>query len=281
VADSFVVDVAIGGGLVASYFDLSSINVRSGQTLREGSIVGSVRPAGDPRNQVGLHVALTHSQHYNEFRRMRQAGAIGFPRPPIRTPPSGPSAPSITTLSVSGSFPQDPPPQIPKDENDRIVLAVLLGEASTPGEDSWGPDEYGPRAYRNPTRKLSDDDVYGEMSYMVSVINNRLIDWGKTENYKSWKDVVEKSPDFLGYANGLNILKTLGSGGAQDQRARLAIAAIRDFHAAPFGHDPARSIYHFWKSIKQPGKGGRTFITKKGNAFRLANTDFHVNLSRY
>ncbi len=190
----------------------------------------------------------------------------------------------VTVEPIDGALEQAQPQsavQIPVDENDRAVLAVLLGEASTPGEGSWGPDEYGRKAYRNPTRTVTDDDVYGEMSYMIAVINNRLIDWGKSEGYKSWKDVVEKSPDFLGYDSGKEILKNLGADSMQSHRARIGLDAIKDFHDAPFGHDQARPIFHYWKGIKQPGKGGIPFITKRGNAFRIANTDFHVNMTRY
>ena len=85
---------------------------------------------------------------------------------------------------------------VPTASDDRAVVATLLGEASTPGEGSWGPDEYGPDAYNHPSYTLSSEDVYGEMSAMVAVINNRLTDWGKRQNYNSWTDVIEKSPDF-------------------------------------------------------------------------------------
>ncbi len=91
---------------------------------------------------------------------------------------------------------------VPTDENDRAMLATLLGEASTPGEGIWGPDEYGRNAFNHQSRTLSDDDVFGEMLYMVFVVNNRLIDWGESRGYSSWKDVITKTSDFKGYKDG-------------------------------------------------------------------------------
>ena len=173
---------------------------------------------------------------------------------------------------------------IPTDENDRAMLAVLMGEASTPGEGSWAPDEYGRKAFRNPSRELTDDDVSGEMIYMVFVVNNRLIDWGEREHYKSWKDVIESDPkQFLGYGSGKDIVNNLASAGeVQANRARLALAAIKSFHEQPIPRDTILN-FHFWKGIKQKGKEAPhiPFITKKGNATRIANTDFSVYENRY
>ena len=204
-------------------------------------------------------------------------------------------APATRAVAGSGSSPQQQNLSglpIPTDENDRTVLAILLGEASTPGEGSWGPDDFGQNAYRNPTRRVTEGDVLGEMGYMIAVINNRLLDWGKREGYSSWKDVITKSPDFVGASGGMTILKLIESGKApphQILRAQLAIEAINSFHAQPFGHDPNRPIYYFWKGIRQSRsttdkKGHKIktyFITEKGDAFRIALTDFHHCMNRY
>jgi RHS repeat-associated protein len=195
-----------------------------------------------------------------------------------------------TTYSVSvsaeitGVDPQESSAlTLPTDPSDYAMLAVILGEASTPGEDSWGPDEYGRRAYKNPSRKLSDDDVFGEMIYMVFVVSNRLIDWGQRQNYKSWKDVIEKTTDFVGYGDGKKQLNSLASADAKQQnRARLALDAIKSFHDQPIPRDTIQN-FHYWKGIRQKGEKAPhiPFITMRGNATRFANTDFSVYEKRY
>lgn len=152
------------------------------------------------------------------------------------------------------------------------MLAVLLGEASTPGEWSWDPDQYGIEARKHPTRRLLAEEVRDEMLQMISFVNNRLNDTGAWKQYgfKSWKDVIERDPkQFAGYGNGQQILKNLTSQ-SQIERAQLAISAIIDFHQAPFSND-----FFEWRGIKQKGKKtGLPTIIRRDGAYRLANTDF-------
>jgi hypothetical protein len=88
----FLADVRLPNGDVAAYLDLQSVSVHRGQTLRTGDAIGTVRAAGDPRNQVGLHLSLIHGESYDQYRRMRQPGAIGFPTK-FFIDPLGPNSP--------------------------------------------------------------------------------------------------------------------------------------------------------------------------------------------
>lgn len=200
---------------------------------------------------------------------------LGLPPRPRAQGSLDPPRPAPIVLSVSSTFPQgggSPGINLPTDENDLTMLAVLLGEASTPGEGGWGDDEYGPDARKHSSRTLLAEEVRDEMLFMIAVVNNRLNDTGAWKQYgfKSWKDVIERDPkQFAGYSNGQQILKNLSSNGQMD-RARLAISAIIDFHQAPFSND-----FYEWRGIKQNGKkSGKPIITRRDGAFRLANTDF-------
>jgi len=176
---------------------------------------------------------------------------------------------------------------LPQNEDDYAVLATLLGEASTPGEGSWGPNEYGPEARQKPSYTLTERDVFYEMQFMIQVIENRLRDWGPAKGYKSWKDVVEATywskkdnknkEEFEGYHNGRNILSKIGSSGdMQVTRVRLAIEAINTFHAnrnTPI--DGRWRELYFWKGIKQTGKHCKCpIVVMREGAYRFANTDF-------
>ena len=163
--------------------------------------------------------------------------------------------------------------RLPSDENDLAVIAALLGEASTPGEGSWGPDEFGPEAYKKPSYILTPEDVSHEMDMMVAVVNNRLTSpaWRDQYGFKTWKDVVEQPEQFLGYPNGKEILNNLGfNGDVNCERARLAAQSVKDFHDAPF-----QTPFFYWKGIKQKGQISKKWIiVKREGAFRWANTDF-------
>jgi hypothetical protein len=37
--------------------------------LAAGDVIGTVRPAGDPKSYIGLHVAFVRPEFYNAFRR--------------------------------------------------------------------------------------------------------------------------------------------------------------------------------------------------------------------
>jgi YD repeat-containing protein len=60
-----------GQGFYIAYKDfpsLESIVVRRGQHLGVNSPIGTVRPAGDPRNYFGLHITLVRAQYWSNFR---------------------------------------------------------------------------------------------------------------------------------------------------------------------------------------------------------------------
>jgi hypothetical protein len=88
----FLADVRLPNGNVAAYLDLQSVSVRRGQPVGTGDAIGTVRAAGDPRNGVGLHLSLVLGQYYNQYRQMRQQGAIGFPTK-FFIDPLGPNSP--------------------------------------------------------------------------------------------------------------------------------------------------------------------------------------------
>src|SRR5205807_3356177 len=46
------------------YKDLLTIGARVGSQLNTGSSIGTVRPAGDPRSEIGLHVTLVQRSEY-------------------------------------------------------------------------------------------------------------------------------------------------------------------------------------------------------------------------
>jgi RHS repeat-associated protein len=91
-SELFLADVLLPNGDVAAYLDLRSLSVHRGQTLKTGDAIGTVRAAGDPRNQVGLHFSLVHGQYYETYKRMRQQGAVGFPTK-FFIDPLGPNSP--------------------------------------------------------------------------------------------------------------------------------------------------------------------------------------------
>ena len=88
----FLADVRLPNGDVAAYLDLQRVLVRKGQTVRTGDVIGTVRAAGDPRNQIGLHFSLIHGEYYKDYKHMRQQGAVGFPTK-FFIDPLGPSSP--------------------------------------------------------------------------------------------------------------------------------------------------------------------------------------------
>jgi hypothetical protein len=87
----YLVDVGLPSGIVVRYKDLSSVSVRAGQTVKAGDIIGKVRPAGDQRNYVGLHLTLVKGTNYERYKANVRAG-----RPsPVSyfIDPLGPSSP--------------------------------------------------------------------------------------------------------------------------------------------------------------------------------------------
>jgi RHS repeat-associated protein len=66
------------GNFLVVYKDLASISVRNGQTLAAGDKFGTVRPAGDPRSYIGLHVTLLRPEYYGAFRsELQRAARVG------------------------------------------------------------------------------------------------------------------------------------------------------------------------------------------------------------
>lgn len=63
------------GNFLVIYKDLASVSVGIGQSLGAGDKIGTVRPAGDPRSYIGLHVTLLRPGHYGAFRRELQRAA--------------------------------------------------------------------------------------------------------------------------------------------------------------------------------------------------------------
>ena len=91
----YLVDVRLANGDVARYKDLSGVSVRVGQNVGTGDIIGSVRPAGDPRNYVGLHLTLVNGANYAAYKsnvRAGQPSPVGFfidplgPKSPVNCP---------------------------------------------------------------------------------------------------------------------------------------------------------------------------------------------------
>jgi RHS repeat-associated protein len=170
---------------------------------------------------------------------------------------------------------------LPTDPNHLAMLDVLLGEASSPGNPSWGMDDYGEGAYRRPRGRLAEWEVEGEMKYMIFTIDNRLHDWTQY-GFKGWKDVIEQdSKQFLGYKKGGNIAK-LANDPALVEKARMAIQAINDYRAQPLRNVPGLTRFYYWKAIVQDNDGDKQYaIMKRGRATRMANTDFMVSENRY
>jgi hypothetical protein len=79
-------------GDYAVYFDLKTVSVTKGDVLGVGATFGTARPAGDPRNEIGLHTTLVHGKDYREFNLMRAQHAIGFPTK-FFIDPLGPDSP--------------------------------------------------------------------------------------------------------------------------------------------------------------------------------------------
>jgi hypothetical protein len=192
--------------------------------------------------------------------------ALREPQNPVRSTTQPQTARATPTPNPCGAA-------IPTNSNDRAVLATLLGEASTPGENTWTSDQSGINAYRHPSGTLSEENVYDEMLQMVAVVDHRLTDWGQREGYSNWQDVVQAPGQFLGYGNGQSILQNLGAEGSGNcVRARLGVAAINAFHSGPW-----TSRFYYWKGIKQQNARGQMFIRALNGAWRWANTDFQVS----
>jgi hypothetical protein len=63
------------GNFIVTYKDLANTAVQVGQQLTAGSLIGTVRPAGDPKNFIGLHVTLVNPEFYKAFRQETKAQA--------------------------------------------------------------------------------------------------------------------------------------------------------------------------------------------------------------
>jgi hypothetical protein len=78
------------------YKDLLTVGVGVGTRLGTGSNIGTVRPAGDPRSEIGLHVTLVQRSAYPGYvNRVRNGqyspigtfmSAVNDPRSPVRCP---------------------------------------------------------------------------------------------------------------------------------------------------------------------------------------------------
>lgn len=86
----FYLDVRLANGNVAVYFDLQTVQRKSGYT-RAGDVFGTVRP-GDPRTDVGLHLTLVRGQYYNQFNSLRAQHTINYPTK-FFIDPLGPESP--------------------------------------------------------------------------------------------------------------------------------------------------------------------------------------------
>ncbi len=72
----YTVDVRpTNGNFIVVYKDLASVSVKRGQILRPNDVIGTVRPAGDPKNFIGLHVTLVRTAFYDAFRKETGAQA--------------------------------------------------------------------------------------------------------------------------------------------------------------------------------------------------------------
>lgn len=66
----YTVDVRpTSGNFIAVYKDLKTVSIHTGQKLVAGDIIGTVRPAGDPMDFIGLHIALVRPEFYESFRK--------------------------------------------------------------------------------------------------------------------------------------------------------------------------------------------------------------------
>ncbi len=78
------------------YKDLLSVGVGVGTRLGTDSTIGTVRPAGDPRSEIGLHITLVQKSEYAGYvNRVRNGqyspigifmSAVNDPRSPVRCP---------------------------------------------------------------------------------------------------------------------------------------------------------------------------------------------------
>jgi len=85
-----------GAAYNVRYKDLLTVGVAVGNRLGAGSSIGTVRPAGDPRSEIGLHVTLVQRSEYAGYvNRVRKGqyspigifmSAVSDPRSPVRCP---------------------------------------------------------------------------------------------------------------------------------------------------------------------------------------------------
>lgn len=72
----YTVDVRpTSGNFIVVYKDLLTVSVRQGQPVAAGDVIGTVRPADDPMDYRGLHIALVRPESYRAFRRETAASA--------------------------------------------------------------------------------------------------------------------------------------------------------------------------------------------------------------
>jgi hypothetical protein len=184
------------------------------------------------------------------------------------------------------------PSVIPTDPDQRAVWNTLMGESeavqtrfdaqqlSQPGAGEYGPDQYGRNAFNSPNAGLVDSlDVLQGMRLMIDVIQNRLTSERRFRG-KSWRDVVTATYredgitkyEFEGYPVGAGYTQaTLGDIDSEPcERSTQANNALHFFRI--FGVTNPNITK--WRGIKQIGKNGIPFIRKRGNAIRVANTDF-------
>jgi len=157
---------------------------------------------------------------------------------------------------------------VPTDSNLQAAVAAIIGEGTSPGligkKEYKDGDKIG-----NPTgQEISGASIFGEALNLASIIFNRA----KRDN-ESLADVVKKKNQFLGYPSGVAILgaKKFGEQGSVEcERLRRAVSAVDVINnTGPWnGYFSNRAV------VQEDKKTGRLFLRQRGNAFRLARTDF-------
>lgn len=97
----YYVDVRLNSSIAGvaynvRYKDLLTVGVAVGNRLNAGSSIGTVRPAGDPKAEIGLHVTLVQRSEYAGYVDRVTKGqyspigifmsAVSDPRSPVKCP---------------------------------------------------------------------------------------------------------------------------------------------------------------------------------------------------
>jgi YD repeat-containing protein len=171
---------------------------------------------------------------------------------------------------------------VPTEENQRAVVALLMGEATERpaiGTNQYADDQHGSDAYGKPTGPtITDDTIFTEMIFMVSVVVNRFRSSDSSISGSSWKEVVEKPNQFQGYENGKTALNNIGPTGSDSCKQLISALMAIDFVNSR--GVPDNSILN-WHAVRQSDEHGPFVRNLTGtsqnptpNAFRIAQTDF-------